>query len=649
MKASTPSFLTDTGLKLLLFGGKGGVGKTSCATAAALELARRSPQTAFLLVSTDPAHSVNDCLAGARLPSNLQVTELDPRACLNTFKELHAAKLKEIGRRGTFLDSEDISNFIDLSLPGLDELMAALEFARWLEARPDLRLVVDTAPAGHTLRLVAMPLLLRRWLEALDALLAKHRFLKQLYQATERHDDVEEFLARLSASIARLQDVLCDAARSRFVPVMLAEEISFRQTRRVLEELRRLRIPVTDIIINRLYPENGCRVCAQSRALQLPILERILQNPTFSRHALWSLPLYPEEVKGISRLQTFWDGVTPLAQIPSPRLATEGAAPVFIQRAAQLPAPAPTLWLFAGKGGVGKTTLACATALRLAEESPENEVLLFSTDPAHSLSACLDTPVGAALTPIRPTLTALEVDAEAEFSALKRLYSVELQSFLHSVLGGAEMAFDKEAMERLLDLAPPGLDEVMALTRAMELIDQGGYETLVLDCAPTGHLLRLLEMPNLIDLWLKAFFEVFLKYRSALRLPKVERRLVQLSKQLKWWRALVTDPKRCALSAVTIPTVLALEETNDLIKACERMDLPVSLLFVNLATPPSACPLCQALRRRESAVIENLHETFPSLPQVLIHRCGEPRGLEALKAFAHALYEAPALLHPDYA
>ena len=126
MSLSRPSFLEDRELRLLLFGGKGGVGKTSCATATALRLAKDSPQAQFLLVSTDPAHSLADSLAGALPPPNLQINELDAQECLKIFKRKHGWKLAAIASRGTFLDEEDISEFLDLSLPGLDELMALL-------------------------------------------------------------------------------------------------------------------------------------------------------------------------------------------------------------------------------------------------------------------------------------------------------------------------------------------------------------------------------------------------------------------------------------------------------------------------------------------------------------------------------------------
>ncbi len=625
------------------------MGKTSCATAAALKLARDSPGRAYLLVSTDPAHSVMDCLAGCAPPPNLEVTELDAQECLAAFKRQHSPKLQEIAARGTFFDQQDIKSLVDLSLPGLDELMAALEIAHWIEASPHQCILVDTAPAGHTLRLLAMPALLRKWIGTLHALLSKHRYLKKLYTGSEQLDEIEQFLVDLAAANHRLESLLRDAARCRFVPVMLAEEISYRETCSVLAELKRMEVAVTDIVINRLYPENRCRVCGEGRALQALTLRKVFQDPKFTGRAVWGVPLFREEVRGTEQLRAFWAGVTRLTGVRTPSQAPANTAPACVQGGAELPSITPTLLLFAGKGGVGKTTLACATSLHLAQEYPGREVLLFSTDPAHSLSACLKKPVGPAPTPVCPGLAALEIDAAAQFNALKRLYAEELKSFLQSILAGLDLAFDREAMERLLDLAPPGLDEVIALTQAMEFLQQDGYQTLVLDCAPTGHLIRLLEMPDLIDCWLKVFFSLFLKYRQIFRLPRVAQRLVEVSKQLKHWRTLLTDSSRCALHAVTIPTVMAFEETRDLMAACQRMKIPVPTLFLNLVTPPSACPLCAALRQRESVVLEAFRKTFPCVSQVLVCRSGEPRGLDALRALAHALFEAPAGMCLNYA
>ena len=85
--------------------------------------------------------------------------------------------------------------------------------------------------------------------------------------------------------------------------------------------------------------------------------------------------------------------------------------------------------MFAGKGGVGKTTMACATAVRMARETVYKDVFIFSTDPAHSLSACLDAEIGSSPTRLAKGLMAMEIDAQAEFETLKIQYSDELRSF----------------------------------------------------------------------------------------------------------------------------------------------------------------------------------------------------------------------------
>ena len=199
--------------------------------------------------------------------------------------------------------------------------------------------------------------------------------------------------------------------------------------------------------------------------------------------------------------------------------------------------------LFAGKGGVGKTTLACASALRLAEERSGREILLFSIDPAHSLAACLGREIGPQEVRVAPGLTVIELDAQAEYERLKQNYADELTGVFERVTGqaGIDLAFDREVMERILDLAPPGLDEILALTRIVDLMDRGRYDLFVLDTAPTGHLLRFLEMPELIEKWLRTFFGLFLKYREVFWLPKISQMMVEISKRVKSFRRVLID------------------------------------------------------------------------------------------------------------
>ena len=325
---ATPSFLDSRGLQLLIFGGKGGVGKTTCAAAVALRSAQRSPESSFLLVSTDPAHSLADSLADLLPPDNLKVSELDAREYLATFKDKHSDKLREIASRGTFLDDDEINRFLDLSLPGLDELMAFLEISAWVENRSYDCIIVDTAPSGHTLRLLAMPEFLRKWLDMLETLLAKHRYMKWVFSRSNYRDELDAFLEELAASVKRMEGLLQDPVRCRFVPVMLAEAMSIRETVAIVKEVDRLQLPMTDIVVNRLYPDNPCAVCGDERLRQLRELRNLFRQTTLSRFALWAVPLYAEEVRGRKALESFWDQVGQITEAPprgEPAIGSSGA------------------------------------------------------------------------------------------------------------------------------------------------------------------------------------------------------------------------------------------------------------------------------------------------------------------------------------
>ncbi|MBM4049558.1 MAG: ArsA family ATPase, partial [Planctomycetes bacterium] len=360
-----PRFLQQGDLKLLLFGGKGGVGKTTCAAATALRLAQQSPERSFLIVSTDPAHSLRDSFVHPPSLPNLHLLEIDSRKCLQKFKEAHAAHLRQIALRGTFLDEEDVARLLDLSMPGMDEVMAFTEIAELVEGGEYSCIIVDTAATGHTLRLLELPGILRQWIEALDAMLAKHRYMARLYAGRYRKDDVDLFLETLSEEVERLSALLCNRLHCRFVPVMLAERLSVQETRRLVDRLQSLDIPVTDIVVNRIFPSRtDCPTCREVRSSQGVELRRLASE--FSDYSLWRVPVQSAEVRGPEQLAGFWRGVRSLEET---YLATDlGAMPrPRVERPSKLPRSDVSLLLFAGKGGVGKTTLASATALRLAQ------------------------------------------------------------------------------------------------------------------------------------------------------------------------------------------------------------------------------------------------------------------------------------------
>ncbi|HXI26787.1 MAG TPA: ArsA family ATPase, partial [Vicinamibacterales bacterium] len=202
----------------MFFAGKGGVGKTTCAAAFALAALRRDePPARVLLVSTDPAHSLGDAL-GVRLSSapravarHLDAVELDAPKAFTRWLAEHRRPLGDVIEHGTWLDREDVDALLDLSVPGIDELVGILEIARFATRRErrdgrgrrdaagvyDL-IVVDTAPTGHTLRLLAAPETVAAVAEALDALQEQHRVIRDQLARVGRPEASDRLIALLA-------------------------------------------------------------------------------------------------------------------------------------------------------------------------------------------------------------------------------------------------------------------------------------------------------------------------------------------------------------------------------------------------------------------------------------------------------------------
>jgi arsenite/tail-anchored protein-transporting ATPase len=289
---------------------------------------------------------------------------------------------------------------------------------------------------------------------------------------------------------------------------------------------------------------------------------------------------------------------------------TRRGAPPKAESAAPFQLAPRRLLIFGGKGGVGKTTAAAAGALALAEKESQARVLVFSTDPAHSLSDSFDTKVGELTRGIagRENLDAVEIDPAVRFDELKERYRAWTDELFASLTGSSrwEIQFDREAMRELVALAPPGIDEIAALSAISDLLDESGYTTIVLDTAPTGHLVRFLELPEVVLSWVRAFLKLLLKYREVVRASGVAEELIALSKSIKRVSALLTDTEQCEFVGVAIPERMSLEETLRLSESLERLRIPLRRLLINGVVPEeaaAACDFCAARRRSQTSVL----------------------------------------------
>ncbi|MEM7621579.1 MAG: ArsA family ATPase [Planctomycetota bacterium] len=619
-----PTFLDPSAPPVLIFGGKGGVGKTTCAAAAAIATAHAHPDERVVLVSTDPAHSVSDALAGVELPDNLRAVELDAAAEHAAFMSEHTDALREIASRGTFLDDTDIERFLDLSLPGVDELMNFLRLASWFEDEEGDRFVIDTAPTGHALRLLSMPETVGGWMEAIEALLGKHRYMASVFGGGAE-DAVETFVESLGEAFENIAGVWSEPSLTRFVPVMNAEALSIAETARLLESLETLGIDAPEIVLNRVAPADVRGSLAVLRAAQMTALADL--PASIQERQLAVIPLRGSEPRG-ALLETFFDAIkedvgSGASAAPAMDVVVEGTL-----------VPGGKITLVAGKGGVGKTSVSCATALRRAELG--ERTLLVSTDPAGSLSDALQIEIGADAVEVAPGLQAVQLDADRELKALKGEYADEIEGFFDNL--AMDLSFDREALEHLLELAPTGIDEVMAMVRMTEILDEGSYEAVVIDTAPTGHTLRLLELPELVQAWLEQIFAVLVKYENLMHLPRLNARLLKLSKGLKTLRAMLGDGGTTSLLAVTIPTRLGAAETARLVDACGTLDIRVAGVVVNQLTTDGGDELSSAIVERERRELASLEEACGEIPTARVFRGGDLRGVERLGAVGAGLY-----------
>jgi arsenite/tail-anchored protein-transporting ATPase len=614
--------------RYLFFGGKGGVGKTTAAAATALFLLNRlKSDQSILLFSTDPAHSLSDSLdtkIGNRLVevkqlrgARLVAYEMDASLALERFRAAHGKVLAEIAERGTLLDEDDINELLSLSLPGLDEVMSLFELSELDRAGKYVHIVVDTAPSGHTARLLRLPEVFDRMVRALDLMGDKHRYIMAHFARRKPiADEVDLFLRDLSERIKSVRNLLHDENQTSFSLVTIPEAMSVYETERYLEDLSKQDVPVRELIVNRVEQEHeACEYCRARVQSQQPWLKQIASS--FRNLRIHYVPLMPKEVRGLDNLKQvgklIWTGNAKPPGVRGKSPSPKKERPVY-EGETSFPLVSRKIVIFGGKGGVGKTTAAASFALALARANRKQKLLVFSTDPAHSLSDSFAEEIGELKKGVggSANLDGMEIDPGKWFEELKQRYRSWTDDLFASLSGGSrmEIKFDREAMRELVELTPPGIDEIAALGTISDLLDLERYHTIVLDTAPTGHLIRFLELPQVALSWIRTFIKLLLKYKDIMRANQVAEELVAMSKSIKKVIALLTDAERCEFVGVAIPERMSLEETLDLARSLETLKVPLNKLLINGVVPVAACRFCKSRRRMQDEVISDFQKKF---------------------------------------
>jgi arsenite-transporting ATPase len=297
--------LENNDLKLIIFGGKGGVGKTSCAIATALAL---SANFKTLLISTDPAHSVSDCLEqkiGFNLVKvngvqNLSAIEVVAEEALSEFKNGHRSQLKKLLETSTSLDSEDIDQMLTLSIPGIDEVMSFKTIIDFIEEGQYDKYVVDTAPTGHALRLISSPKLLDEWIKVAAKMRWKYRFMITSFSGSYQPDEVDTLLLNLKKTVKRIENLLRDKAKCEFIPVCIPEAMAILETERLLTDLQRSGIIPRQIVVNNVMVSEDCSFCKERKTGQMKYTQQI--SKIFSQLTKVEVPVFAQEIKGLEAL-----------------------------------------------------------------------------------------------------------------------------------------------------------------------------------------------------------------------------------------------------------------------------------------------------------------------------------------------------------
>jgi arsenite-transporting ATPase len=566
------AFDSIAGRRVLLIGGKGGVGKTTISIAAALHLSKSRP---VILFTTDPASNLSDILHG-----ELQTESLDAEALYRQFLDRNLDSFLELGDRGTYLDKEELRRFFELSLPGIDELMAWMRIGVLAEENADATIVVDTAPTGHTLRMLSSANHFRQFAEALDSMQAKHRGMVRQFTRRDVRDAMDTFIDAFEAGAKRRRELLTDPARAAFVVVTLSEPWVLEQSERLVRDVRAAGIDVPFVVLNRAVTDDDCDRSrdAEARARLAPVVDA-------------PRACTPLDTAGV--IERWLDRETPLVRTPashSPATAVSRARTLHPAR----------LTFLAGKGGVGKTTCAASIALQLAARNPEKKYTVISVDPAHTLRDVFAHEVPPA------NLTVETIDTRTRWAEFRATLGDEIDRAVSAIApGGMTVAYDADAMKKLVDIAPPGADELFAITRLADLIADESLAGIIVDTAPTGHFLRLLDLPGTAGEWVREFMRILLRYRELIAAGSLGEELIRASRALH----ALEEAMRAESTTVIIVTRaerIVVDESKRLIAEVETRHMHIGGVIANYLTPENDCACDRSLRAFELEALDEL-------------------------------------------
>ncbi|HEX6243272.1 MAG TPA: ArsA-related P-loop ATPase, partial [Polyangiales bacterium] len=370
------------------------------------------------------------------------------------------------------------------------------------------------------------------------------------------------------ARAEKLLALLKDPARTAFHLVALAEPVPEAQTRMYFAQLRERGIPVVEVVVNQVEDKDGCAACLGRRGLQAPHVRKYQAlDKNVPVHLLGKREVAP---RGLEAMKTFAKEWASGKETKTMEFAASEGPPALVRAPSMPPIAAPPLpptrlIFFVGQGGVGKSSCAAAAAVTLTEK--EGPVLLISTDPAHSLSDVLQSRLTDTETQVKGTkgLYARELDVNGWFNALrKRLKEKAEKAFEGAPKAGNDVPADLVYLRNLLECAPPGIDELAALSCLTDALVQERFKRIVVDGAPMVSTLRVVELVESARGWFGALQSVLSKHKSK-GLGELAEDMAGFLKHIKRFEEALASPTESRFVVVTRGEELAAERSERLV------------------------------------------------------------------------------------
>jgi len=588
-----------TATRYLFFTGKGGVGKTSLSCATALKLAESGRRV--LLVSTDPASNLDEVLETTLtnqpkpIPGapGLHALNINPVEAAAAYRERLIGPMRGLLPEAALRSMEEqLSGSCTVEIAAFDEFSGLIGNP---EATRDFdHIIFDTAPTGHTLRLMSLA---KAWDQFLDKNTSGTSCLGPLA-------GLEKQRAVYEATV----NTLADAAATTLVLVSRPQLAALNEARRTSGELRALGVGKQQLVINGMF-ETKCPEDVTSQAMQrrgLAALEAA--NEFIGSLPGFVVPLRPINILGLGGLRVLLDGDGEAAF--APQLTSERTPPDMESLealVADLERHGSGVVMTMGKGGVGKTTVAAAIAVMLARRG--HAVHLSTTDPAAHVAQTLAGQVEG--------LTLSRIDPAAETAA----YQAEVMAAQGAQMDAASRALLEE------DLRSPCTEEIAVFRAFAREVGNGADRFVVLDTAPTGHTLLLLDASQA--------YNRELQRQTRSTQPEAVMRLLER----------LRDPAYTRILLVTLPEATPVHEAAALQEDLRRAHIEPFAWVINqsLLHSGSCDPLLQRREESEHRYLREVVENHSTRTAWLPWQAQEPIGPEALARLASSTLHASSL------